>query len=139
MAPPHGYRQPFVSDSIWSSPGARKNNSDVIGFEMSQNAKVVAEMLQKPKPKPPKMKPTSPSEAQDAAASKVRVVECDAQKQDDWGELHTGKPSPAIFILDLNNKKVLQMPGQEAEVSYGQPQWTPEGGLLLVQPACCNH
>jgi hypothetical protein len=22
MAPPHGYRQPYVSGSIWSSPGA---------------------------------------------------------------------------------------------------------------------
>jgi hypothetical protein len=83
----------------------------------------------------PDCRSDSPERPQ-AAVSKVKMVERDAQKLDDWGELHTGKPPPAIFILDLCSNKVTCMPGQENEVSYGQPQWTPEGGLLLVRYAC---
>jgi hypothetical protein len=56
-------------------------------------------------------------------------------KLHDWEELLTGKPPSAIF-LGLCSDKVICMPGQEAEVSHEQPQWAPEGCLLLVQFSC---
>jgi hypothetical protein len=52
---------------------------------------------------------------------------------EDWGEKNTGKISPKVFILDVEAKTIQKVAGQKESASYGQPQWTPEGGLLMVR------
>ncbi|GIL78158.1 hypothetical protein Vretimale_7528 [Volvox reticuliferus] len=44
---------------------------------------------------------------------------------EDWGELNTGKRPPAPYILDLERREVLKVPGLPAENSVGQPTWCP--------------
>ncbi|GLI63346.1 hypothetical protein VaNZ11_006269 [Volvox africanus] len=44
---------------------------------------------------------------------------------EDWGELNTGKRPPAPYVLDLERREVLQVPGLPAENSVGQPTWCP--------------
>ena len=58
---------------------------------------------------------------------------------EDWGEKNSGKRSPTVFVLDVVAKTIRKVLGQKATSSYGQPQWTPEGGLLMVCPpgSCC--
>jgi hypothetical protein len=40
MAPPHGYRQPYVSGSIWSLPGAYVRIFIIISYADSENDKL---------------------------------------------------------------------------------------------------
>ena len=48
-------------------------------------------------------------------------------KQEDWGELYTGKRAPAIFILDLRTWSVQRLAGMPPDCSAGQPVWAPSG------------
>jgi hypothetical protein len=56
----------------------------------------------------------------------------DSNLVEDWGEKHSGKRSPKVFILDLETKTIRKVAGQKETSSYGQPHWTPEGGVLMV-------
>lgn len=56
----------------------------------------------------------------------------DSLLKEDWGEKHSGKRPPAVFILDTAENSIWKIAGQHEDASYGQPQWTPEGGLLMV-------
>jgi hypothetical protein len=56
----------------------------------------------------------------------------DSKLVEDWGEKHSGKRSPKVFILDLETKTIRKVAGQKQTSSYGQPHWTPEGGVLMV-------
>jgi len=58
---------------------------------------------------------------------------------EDWGELNTGKRSPAVYVLDTKRREVIKVPVNvegstaEGDMSFGQPVWTRDGsGLLLV-------
>ena len=48
-------------------------------------------------------------------------------RQEDWGELNTGKRAPAVFVLDLASYSVKRAVGLPEDVSAGQPVWTPDG------------
>lgn len=56
----------------------------------------------------------------------------DSHLVEDWGEKNTGKRSPKVFVLDVVAKTIQKVSGQKDTSSYGQPHWTPEGGLLMV-------
>lgn len=44
-----------------------------------------------------------------------------------------------MFVLDTEACRAWAIEGQAEDTSYGQPQWTPEEGLLMVRPRlhCC--
>lgn len=56
----------------------------------------------------------------------------DSAKRDDWGELNTKKQDPKVFVLEIESCTVREVLGQMADHTYGQPMWTPEGGLVMV-------
>jgi hypothetical protein len=60
------------------------------------------------------------------------LVVQDSEMREDWGEKHTGKQSPKVFVMDVVNKCIYKVPGQQDSSSYGQPLWSPEGGLIMV-------
>eukprot|EP00892_Ulva_mutabilis_P010450 jgi/Ulvmu1/7778/UM004_0007.1 len=77
----------------------------------------------------------SGGQASAAAAKKKplpKPVKKDSKLKEDWGERHTGKRPPTIFVLDTAENHIWQLAGQLDHTSYGQPQWMPEGGLLMV-------
>lgn len=51
--------------------------------------------------------------------------------QEDWGELQTGKRSPAVFVLDVASGEVAAVQGGPADATCGQPQWSPDGSALV--------
>lgn len=54
--------------------------------------------------------------------------------EEDWGELNTGKKAPSIFILDCTTWEVTPLNDSfelPEDTSIGQPQWSPEGDVLL--------
>ncbi|KAK9862725.1 hypothetical protein WJX84_011555 [Apatococcus fuscideae] len=51
--------------------------------------------------------------------------------QEDWGELNTGKKTPALFVLDAKTWQVSRITNLPAEHSIGQPVWSPEGDQLV--------
>ena len=51
--------------------------------------------------------------------------------QEDWGELNTGKRSPALFVLDYPSGEVTAVQGLPEDSSFGQPQWSPDGSALI--------
>ena len=52
--------------------------------------------------------------------------------QEDWGEQKSGYKTPTIFVLDLATYLVQRAVGLPADVSAGQPAWTPDG----EHPSC---
>jgi hypothetical protein len=57
----------------------------------------------------------------------------DVRRVEDWGEKHTKKRPPTVFLLDIETRVVVQLPGQKDDTSYGQPNWAPGGELIMVR------
>ena len=89
--------------------------------------------MQRPEPQPAKESDGVAGGGGGGGATQLKREVRDAEWQEDWGELHTGAQPPAVFVLDLRAKCVTLAPGQMSGTSFGQPQWTPQGGLLLVR------
>eukprot|EP00798_Chlamydomonas_sp_ICE-L_P011997 gene11997-15092_t len=61
---------------------------------------------------------------------------------EDWGELNTGKRSPAVFVYDVQQKEVVKVPVPETddETSFGQPVWAPGGsGIVMLYFVPCKR
>eukprot|EP00891_Asterochloris_glomerata_P009161 jgi/Astpho2/9161/Aster-07805 len=49
---------------------------------------------------------------------------------EDWGETHTEKRPPAIFVLDLKRWHVKPVAGLPKDTSFAQPTWTPDAACM---------
>ena len=78
-------------------------------------------------------KTASDAPATQAGVAKTKKVTKDSKRQEDWGELATGKQPPRVFVLAVATGAIAAVPGQQEGHSYGQPHWTPDGRLLVVR------
>lgn len=60
----------------------------------------------------------------------LEAVPCFLCPQEDWGELNTGKRTPALFVLDTTTWQVSRIGNLPADHSVGQPVWSPEGDIM---------
>ena len=58
--------------------------------------------------------------------------------EQDWGEQHSGRPPPAVWVLDLERQEIARVPTEDpkapslAGASAGQPTWLPDGSLVFT-------
>jgi Acylamino-acid-releasing enzyme, N-terminal domain len=75
------------------------------------------------------------------ACASCELVCCVAM-QEDWGELNTGKRTPALFVLDLKRWHIKRVEHLPEDISAGQPVWTPDGmtaDVCFAQASKCEH
>lgn len=58
--------------------------------------------------------------------------------EQDWGEQHSGRAPPAVWVLDLERQEIARVPTEGPEAaslvgaSAGQPTWLPDGSLVFT-------
>ncbi|KAG2495995.1 hypothetical protein HYH03_005919 [Edaphochlamys debaryana] len=111
LAVPKALHGPLVNDGYFASGAAWAADESAVAYTAELPA--------------PERTPAwgGPDALKDAAGPRSwRGVGAAAE---DWGELNTGKRPPAAFVLDLNRREVVKVPGLPEEHSVGQPTWCP--------------